>query len=283
MNKAKTNKNIGLLQGKVLVFGGVYSNLQALEKLMKIAADLDISPSNIICTGDIVGYCAQPETCVQMVKNWGIHSISGNVEIQLSEGKEDCGCDFTAGSRCNTFSQQWYPFAQSKLSPSSIEWMQSLPEFIQFQYAQHKGIVLHGSYHKTAEFIFKSTPWPIKEKNFVDTDSSLILAGHCGLPFHQQKENKYWLNAGVIGMPANDGTPQVWYMLMDTNENGEFVYSHHSFNYDYKQAAQLMKDHQLTPQYALTLQTGVWDNMDILPDEEIDWFTKMRSSKKLDH
>ena len=53
-------KNIGQLNGKVLIFGGVYSNLQALEALQKTANALDIRPENIICTGDIVGYCAQP-------------------------------------------------------------------------------------------------------------------------------------------------------------------------------------------------------------------------------
>jgi hypothetical protein len=33
----KSIKDIGLLKGKVLVFGGVYSNLQALEAIKKLA------------------------------------------------------------------------------------------------------------------------------------------------------------------------------------------------------------------------------------------------------
>ena len=40
-----------LREGKILVFGGVYSNLQALEALQKVAEKEGILPENIICTG----------------------------------------------------------------------------------------------------------------------------------------------------------------------------------------------------------------------------------------
>ena len=81
----KTNKHIGKLRGKTLIFGGVYSNFQALKKLMLIAKKEQIPSQNIICTGDIVAYCAEPERCVQAIKDWNIHSILGNVEIQLRD------------------------------------------------------------------------------------------------------------------------------------------------------------------------------------------------------
>lgn len=268
MNQIKTTKSIGTLTGKLLVFGGVYSNLQALKKMMQIGNELNISPENIICTGDVVGYCAEAESCVQEIMNWGIQTIAGNVEIQLREGEENCGCDFKAGSRCNTFSEQWYSYAKAQLSESSIEWMLDLPNFIQFEFAKKKGIVLHGSYHKTAEFIFKSTPWKKKEQSFKDTNSNLILSGHCGLPFNHLNNGKYWLNAGVIGMPANNGSTKVWYMILDTSVDGQLVFSHHDFSYNHKKAAQLMNAKKLTPEYALTLQTGIWDNCDILPEVE---------------
>ncbi len=267
MERRKIIKDIGKLQGRILVFGGVYSNFQALEKMYAIAKDLDIPPENIICTGDVVAYCAQPETCVEKIMDWGIHVIAGNVEIQLREGGEDCGCQFKSGGRCDIFSKQWLPFAQQKLSRNSIEWMQTLPDFIRFGYADKKGMVVHGSFHETAAYIFESTPWEIKEKNFIDSDSDLIISGHCGLVFNQEKNNKYWLNPGVIGMPANDGTTRVWHMLLDEKENG-FSFQHHSFEYDFEKAAQLMEMENLPSTYARTLQTGIWDNCETLPEVE---------------
>lgn len=270
-------KHIGEIKGPLLVFGGPYSNFQALEKMHKIAVELNIPPSNIICTGDVVGYCAQPEETVQFIMDWGIYAIAGNVEIQLREGKEDCGCDFKSGTRCDVFSRQWYPFAKSILSEKSIDWMRGLPEFIQFIYSGKKATVVHGSFFETSEYIFKSTPWAIKNKNFEAADSDIILAGHCGLPFYGIKNKKYWLNPGVIGMPANDGTPRVWYMFLNISKNGELLFEHRSFIYENKKAAALMRENNLPPEYALTLETGIWDNMEILPEEE-----KLRQGKAID-
>ena len=262
----KTTKDIGTVEGPVLVFGGVYSNLQALEQLMEIAKAKGIAPSNIICTGDIVGYCAQPEECLQRIRDWGIHSILGNVEIQLRDGEDDCGCNFDDGSRCDLFSRQWYPYAKKQLSASSLAYLHQLPDHIIFQYAAKKTSVVHGSFFKTAGYIFQSTAWEEKEQNFVAADSSIILGGHCGLPFNDTQNEYYWLNAGVIGMPANDGTTRVWYMVL--NDEGGFSYEHHAFEYDHQKANELMLQHQLPPQYAATLLSGLWDNCEILPEPE---------------
>jgi len=259
--------NLGKLEGSLLVFGGVYSNFQALEALLKLAKTYQIPASRMICKGDVVAYCAQPEECVQEMQQQGIHSISGNVEIQLRDGLDDCACDFVDGGRCENFSKQWYPFAQSQLSEKSLAWMQTLPEFIQFEYANKKVMVVHGSYHYTSEYIFPSTSWAIKQQNFKDTGADVILSGHSGLPFSEHRGELHWLNPGVIGMPANDGTPRVWFMILN-DQDGTFSYQHHVLDYDFDLAVNLMRAQQLPQEYALTLQTGLWDNCEILPEEE---------------
>ncbi|RYF62326.1 MAG: metallophosphoesterase, partial [Cytophagaceae bacterium] len=78
---------------------------------------------------------------------------------------------------------------------------------------------------------------------------------------------RFWLNAGVIGMPANDGTPRVWYLLLDDTE-GLFTYTFHAFTYDNQTAHQSMVANKLPDSYAQTLLTGIWDNCEILPDAE---------------
>ena len=260
-------KDLGLVTGKVLIFGGVYSNLPALERLMEIADDLQIPAGNIICTGDIVGYCAQPEECVQRIRQWGIHAIAGNVEIQLRNREDDCGCNFNEGSRCDNLSHKWYPYAQSRLSEESIQWMSTLPHHLRFSHGPARVYVLHGSYTNPSEFVFRSTPWAQKQPNFQATQADVILAGHCGLPFHHVQDGLLWLNAGVIGMPANDGTPRVWYMILEVRDD-ELVYQHKHYRYDHERAAALMEQHHLPCEYAETLRTGLWDNCEILPEEE---------------
>ena len=263
----KKIEHLGQLKGKVLVFGGVYSNLQALEALKQVAEREHISAENCICTGDIVGYCAQPEETVQLFKLWNVKSIAGNVEIQLSEGAEDCGCDFRKGSRCDGFSQQWYPFAQSQLTKSSMRFIDNLPDHITFDYAGKHVTIVHGSYENTSEFIFKSTPWERKEINFQSTKSDVVIGGHCGLPFYHKNDTKLWINPGVIGMPANDGHTSVWYAILDdTKEN--FTFKHHSLDYNYKLTSKLMENGLLPEEYARTIVTGIWDNTEILPEVE---------------
>ncbi|MFT5252206.1 MAG: putative phosphodiesterase [Flavobacteriales bacterium] len=263
----KKIENIGQLAGKVLLFGGVYSNLQALEAIAQVAQKEGISTDNCICTGDIIGYCAQPEETIQFFKNWKAHSIAGNVEIQLSENADDCGCDFTKGSRCDDFSQLWYPFAKSKLTASSLSLISALPEHIQFSYADKKVTVVHGSYFNTSEFIFKSTAWEDIAPNFKATGSDVVVAGHCGLPFNRTQNELLWLNPGVLGMPANDGNTAVWYMILEEKE-GKLTFEHNYLTYDFKLTASLMLKNDLPKEYASTIESGIWDNMEILPETE---------------
>jgi predicted phosphodiesterase len=267
MDKDITTYDLGALSDKLLVFGGPYSNLQALAELKTIAELHGIPPQQIVCTGDIVGYCAQPEETVQLVKDWGVHCIQGNVEQNIIEGQDDCGCNFTEGGRCDLFSRTWFPFAARSLSVESVRWLSALPHHLSFQYAGHSVAVVHGSATHISEFVFKSTPWSVKEESYRATGADIILAGHAGLPFADEQASKYWLNAGVIGMPANDGAPRVWYLLLDDTA-GQLSYSFESFTYDNATANQLMLDNDLPVTYAQTLLTGIWDNCEILPEAE---------------
>lgn len=267
MDRRKQFEDLREIRDKILVFGGVYSNLQALEAMKVLAEKAMIGPSNIICTGDVVAYCAQPEESVQLMKEWGVHCIAGNVEIQLREGAANCGCNFEGGTTCDVLSNRWYPYAQSKLSKDSIDWMKTLPDFIRFKFNGQKGLVLHGSLDETAEYIFKSTSSFKKDDILNQAEADIILAGHSGLPFVDIIGSRKWINAGVIGMPANDSTTDVWYVLLESAEEGTVI-KHERLKFDHKKAAKLIKQNNLPNQYSDTLKTGIWDNCDILPPQE---------------
>lgn len=268
MSDQKIIHDLGSLEGKLLFFGGVYSNLQALEALQKWAGENGYLPNHIFCTGDILGYCAQPVECVELIREWNIYSIAGNVELQVREDKDNCGCHFTSGGRCDVFSKNWYSYIQSKMNTRTKEWLHTLPHHIQFDYGQHKLTMVHGSWFDTSEFIFDSTPWLTKQNNFDASGSTIIVAGHCGLPFINQQAPSTWLNPGVIGIPANDGTTRVWFATLEEDEKNETVYKFHSYQYDNKKASELIRKEGLPPSYADTLLTGLWDNCEILPEEE---------------
>ncbi len=264
----KTVKDLGIKNGKLLFFGGVYSNLQSLTALQQWAATNNYDADNIFCTGDILGYCAQPAECIDLIQGWGIHSIAGNVELQTRIGEDDCGCDFKDGGRCDLFSRNWYTYIQKNITQNSIAWLHTLPHHIKFNWQGKKIIIVHGSWFQTSDFIFRSTDWKIKKDNFSATGADIIMAGHCGLPFAHVHEKKYWLNAGVIGMPPNDGTDRVWFLTLEETANSEVAFQFRNYSYNNSKASQLMLQNNLPPTYAKTLVTGIWDNCEILPEVE---------------
>ena len=260
--------DLGTLHGPVLVFGGAYSNLQALAALRAEAERRGIPGERVICTGDSIGYCADPNACIDVLRDWGARAIAGNVEMNVRDGLEDCGCNFDEDSRCDLFSRIWYPYTQRACTPASVAYMKGLPEYLSFGFAGRRVTVVHGNYGATGEFVWRSSGWgEAKAPAFAKTRSDVIIAGHSGLPFAHEVQDRLWLNPGVIGMPANDGTPRGWYAVLDDG-GGRFDYRFCALDYDYKQARRRMLAEPLPKSYALTLDSGLWDNTEIMPPAE---------------
>ncbi len=263
--------DLGVLSGPILLFGGAYSNLQALEALRAEAIRRGIPAERVICTGDSIGYCADPNESIALLRDWGVHAIAGNVEMNVRDGLEDCGCNFDVNSRCDLFSRIWYPYTQKACTPISVAYMQGLPEYLVFGFAGRRMTVVHGNYGATSEFVWRSSSWSeVKAAAFAKTHSDVIIAGHSGVPFAQEVQDRLWLNPGVIGMPANDGTPRVWFAMLD-DAGGQLDYSFHALQYDYKEARRRMLAQPLPKSYALTLDNGLWDNTEIMPELEASW------------
>ncbi|MDO6565088.1 metallophosphoesterase family protein [Amphritea sp. 1_MG-2023] len=248
----------------LLVFGGPYSNLQATQAIKQLAEQQQIPADNIICTGDLVAYCAQPDATVDLIREWGISVIAGNCEESIGYGASDCGCGFSAGSACDLLSVAWYNYSVSRVSDSNKAWMRQLPNQLDFDYGGEAFSAIHAGLDSNNQFIFASTS--VTEKQQPAT-RRVILSGHSGIPFGQQTEQGYWLNAGVIGMPANDATAQTWYLLIHTEEQ-QLVCRWHRLDYDHHQAAQQMASAGLNNGYQQTLSTGLWPSLDVLPAQE---------------
>jgi alkylhydroperoxidase/carboxymuconolactone decarboxylase family protein len=272
MNK----RNIGVLTGPILIFGGAYSNFDALLSLRAEADRLGIPASNVICCGDTPGYCAEPQECLDLLEEWGCPAIAGNVETNLVNGTDDCGCGFGDGSRCDMFAKLWYTYAAKNVTQKNLSFMADMPDILHFEYAGKKVTVLHGSPENQSEFVWHSTDADKKAQWCADAGADVVVGGHSGLPFAESlqtdnrqptTDNRLWLNAGVIGMPANDGTPDTWYLTL--NDANGFDFDFHRLNYDHRAAkAKMIDDRRLPVSYAATLTTGIWDNTEIMPEAE---------------
>jgi predicted phosphodiesterase len=254
------------MQAPLLVFGGPYSNLWAVTALRARADELGIPPSHCICTGDVVAYCAEPDETTAAICEWGCHVVAGNCEEQLAAGAADCACGFEAGSECDRLAKGWYPFANARISPASRAWMAQLPKTLRVDLGGWRLRVIHGGVGLINRFVFASEREAIAEE-LTQGDTDIVIAGHAGVPFIEKVGDAAWFNPGVIGMPANDGTPDVWYGLIAL-EAGDLLLSTRRLAYDHLGAAAAMRRCGYADGYARTLVTGVWPSLDVFPPAE---------------
>ena len=260
--------NLGRLSGKILVFGGPYSNFQATEAIKNIAEDEAIPKSNVICTGDLVAYCGKPEETVDLIRAWGIHVVMGNCEESLGFSMDDCGCGFEEDSKCSTLSVRWYNYARTRVSDRNKNWMSKLPREISFTLGDKSFHVIHGGVENISQFVFDSTDIELKHQQIARAETDVMIGGHCGIPFGQSINDAYWLNAGVIGMPANDGSNNGWYMTLEETQDNSVDADWHTLEFDFQASARDMRNQAMGPEYHDALLSGLWPSMDVLPDQE---------------
>ncbi len=260
-------QDLGEIRGDMLLFGGVYSNLHALEAFLSVASDMNVPAKNMICSGDIVAYCADAQACSERMQTLGAPVLAGNCEIQLAANALDCGCGYDEGSECSLLSRGWYAHATAEVSAEHKTWMGNLPERILFQHNGLKYAVIHGGASDVSKFI-----WPVTSDAEITQEIDLliaqvgdvdhVIAGHSGIPMQRQIDGISWTNSGAIGMPAHNGKPETHYAVL--TKNGIEI---KTLEYDFKCALSVMEQVGLTQGYHQTLKTGYWPSEDTLPLE----------------
>lgn len=255
------------MENTYLIFGGNYSNLEATKALFEKAKELAIPAEKTICTGDMIAYCAEAEEVGRFIKDWGVKVIQGNCEESVAQDLEDCGCGFSEDTACDILAKQWYEYCKVNVSRETKAWFASLPQILEIEDSGLKMIVCHGSPNNINRFIFASESENNWQELLNETDADIVIAGHCGAPFTKLSQDKAWHNSGSVGMPANDGTPRVWYSLMKISEDS-VKFEHHSLEYDHEKTMRSMQQNKLPEEYTKALETGLWPNLDILPELE---------------
>ena len=256
--------DLGEMRGPVLIFGGPYSNLHATEAMLARARALGIPRERMICTGDVVAYCAQPAETVALMRMSGCAVLAGNCERQLAQNAMDCGCGFDAGTQCDLLSAGWYGHADRSVSVNARAWMEGLPDLILFTHAGRRAAVIHGGLTDVSRFL-----WPVSDEAEFQEEIShiqsvaghvdMVFAGHCGLMFQRRIGAVDWFNAGAIGMPPHDGQVETGYAVLD------LAVSFHRLAYDHRAAQAAMQGAGLVQGYDAALLSGYWPSEEVLP------------------
>jgi hypothetical protein len=264
--------------GRVAVFGGVYSNHLALAAVLADAARRGAEA--VYCLGDLGGFGPEPEKVRPLLLAGGVRSIQGNYEQSLAAGREDCNCGYT-DPRDNHFAALSYGYTARHCSPVFKRWMGELPARRRVLVGGRELLLVHGSPRRVNEFLFRSTsPDAFLEVLLDQHRCDALLCTHTGLHWHRRlPSGRDAVNVGVIGRPANDGRPEVWYALLEARQAAALLLSDDlaggigvelvPVRYDHLAMAAEVRRAGLPEEFAETLLTGWWTTcLEVLPARE---------------
>ncbi len=251
----------------VAVFGGVYSNHQALAAAIVDARARGVDA--MFCLGDLGAFGPSPDKIFPLLEENDIRVVRGNYDDSIARGLDDCQCGYT-DPRDNHFARLSYRYTFDRTAPRNRAWMADLPEEIRFRLGDLDVLACHGSPRQMNEFLWESTtPTHFLDKLATDYRADVILGTHTGIPWTRSwGDARTFVNVGALGRPANDGRTDVWYALLRAEGRAldvEFV----PVSYDHRALAREMREERLPEEFIETILTGWWTTcLEILPGRE---------------
>lgn len=203
---------------KYAVISDIHSNLEALSRVLEETDKIGVD--EVICLGDIVGYGASPNECVEMLRLRKIESVMGNHDVVACGKKEPV--NFNPAARDAVL------WTRSKLTDDNAKFLGVLPD------AGETGdfLAVHGAISDPDMYIlsdYDAVPeFELMEKH------SLCFFGHTHVriyytliedgvrrsfnnEFSVNQEAKYLINPGSVGQPR-DRDPRASFLIYDDDE-----------------------------------------------------------------
>lgn len=209
------------------IISDIHSNLEALQAVID---DIDRRHvDKIVCLGDIVGYNANPNETVDLVRERGILSIAGNHDLRGASDGEPFGFNPQARSAI-----LW---TRDQLTPENREFLKSLPVT---QAIDDLFLMVHGSVNSADEYILGTSEAIVnfellkkygdmricffgqthRPAIFVEDEGRVFLVKGEGKEYDfSLREHAYYLiNPGGVGQPR-DQDERAAYLIYDSYRN----------------------------------------------------------------
>ena len=202
------------------IFSDVHSNLEALEAVIEAYKNEAID--QYLCVGDVIGYAANPQQCIERIKTLCMITVAGNHDW--------------AG--VNLFSADYFnPDAREAIfwSRRNIENMDRLfLESLKLVYKNKDLTLVHGTLEGPGDFNYMSDGYVARETfRVLETDICFVGHSHVAGMFIKDKDDrisyrednsidvekggKYIINVGSVGQPR-DGNTKACYSIYDTDK-----------------------------------------------------------------
>jgi diadenosine tetraphosphatase ApaH/serine/threonine PP2A family protein phosphatase len=242
---------------KYLIFSDLHSNLEALQAFSKIIETLDHDKK--VFLGDLVGYGADPNACVEWVRD--------NSDIILSGNHDYAALGKTELTYFNPYAYEACLWTRKALTPENKDFLKNLPcEIVE------DGIHwVHSSPFEPEEWHYVVSGADGKI-NFDHFSTPLCFLGHSHRPviieqgpdgiiqdcvsptiMDLRPDCRYIINVGSLGQPR-DGNPKPAFVIYDSTA-GTLQYQR--FDYDFAATQKKILDNGLPSFLADRLESGV--------------------------
>lgn len=238
------------------VISDIHSNIEALAASLSKIDTLGVK--KIICLGDIVGYNANPNECLDVIKKRNILCVMGNHDSRVV-GLEDAS-DFNYQAASAAY------WTREVLTEENKEFLRGLPRSIT---VDNKFLAVHGWINDTDRYIlggndalknftllegygknicfFGHTHVPI---SYLLVDGSVVLSADNTIKI--AKGVNYLINPGGLGQPR-DRDPRASFLVYDSRKN---EVNFHRVEYDVKTTAEKIIAAGLPERLAERLKLG---------------------------
>ena len=210
---------------KYAVLADVHANLEALDAVL--AAARDLGADRIVCAGDVVGYHADPDACVERLRAASAVCVAGNHDRVAALLAEPV--------RFGDEARRAVLWTQAHISAESRAFLSKLPltavvdgRFLLFHGALHPApdpdvyLSNHARVSRSIEAL-RDGPWGVRVAFFGHTHQRAVYEARRGDRRSLEGEMielsgaaRYLINPGSVGQPR-DGDPRAAFALFDTD------------------------------------------------------------------
>ena len=204
------------------IISDIHANLEAF---LSVLGEIDVSNvDRVICLGDIVGYGANPNECVEIIKSRNIASLIGN--------HDKAACGITEPIGFNPAAMEAALWTRGKLTEGNKKYLRSLPE----KDVIDGFMIVHGAPSDPDKYILSARDaapeFPLLKNR------SLCFFGHTHVSVVYSLSDRsvnvsraevvqlldgvsYLVNPGSVGQPR-DRDPRASFVIYDDRGEAEF-------------------------------------------------------------
>jgi predicted phosphodiesterase len=231
---------------RLAIISDIHSNLQALTACLTTIDNSSVDA--IYCLGDMVGYGANPNECLDLLRQRVTRCVLGNHDRAALEPSH--AAYFTKPGR---IAAEW---TNKALTDENRAYLSTLP----YRFADEICTFVHASPRSPQDWEYVAT-LEVARHQFPLFRTHVCFIGHTHVPavcaedlrtFEYKPDLRYIINVGSVGQPR-DGNPELSFAIFDTEKK---KYDNVRTPYDTKGAAEAILEAGLPKSLAARLAQG---------------------------